>query len=185
MRLALLSTIISPAGCLVEATRRRVVVRRNTRPPRRQRLDSRGEILALMGQRLGEVDPPSLSGRDPCPDERRDLVQRWPRRHHVRVGTQRPPSRPLRLRLPVRPTRPRAHRRGERRTAAPPRRDSSRGGSSRPLGPGLDDSDLDGLERHRVGKCPAARRSASHWRVVSWPTPTCSSQTSRRVHLTR
>ena len=173
-------------GCLIEA---RDVVRSFGQTPALRGASvsvAAGEILAVMG--------PSGSGKSTLlhclagillPDSGRDLVRRPPHRHHGRERAQRAAPGPLRVRVPVRPARPRADRRGERRAAAAARRRPPRPGARRRPGPGSGGSASTGWSGAGPGSCPAARPSGSRWPAAWSPARRSCSPTSRPDRWTR
>ena len=178
---------VAPAGGIdSRSARPRAFLRRDPGASWREllgqaRRDRRGDGP----ERFGQVDFAPLSGGHPRPGLRRGLLRRRAPRHDARRGAQPAAARAVRIRFPVRPARPGAHRRGERRIAAPPRWNPPRGGLAVRADPGSSDSNSTAWNGIAPARCPADRRSGSRWRAVSSPIPTCCSPTSRLARSTR
>src|SRR5581483_1261075 len=99
-------------------------------------------------ERFGQVDAAALPGRHPHPRPGRGPVRRPPPRHDGRGAAQRAAPGAVRVRVPVRSARARAHRRGERGAAAPARREAA-GEEARAW---FERLDLQGLEERRSGE---------------------------------
>ena len=97
-----------------------------------------------------------------CPT-RRDPLRRRARRHDGRDRAQHAAPGPVRVRLPVRPARARADRRGERRPAAAARRRPPAPRRSAGPGAGSSGSASAGWSSAAPASCPAGRRSGSRW----------------------
>ena len=145
-----------------------------------------GEIVAVMG--------PSGSGKSTLlhclagilrPDSGEVRFDGAADRHARRDRAQRAAPGPVRLRLPVRPARARADRRGERRPAAAARRHAPRGGCARGPATGSTGWSWTASSGAAPASCPAARPSGSRWPARWSPSPRCCSPTSRPARSTR
>ena len=118
-----------------------------------------------------------------APDRGEVWFDRDAHRRDERVGPKHLAPRSVRLCLPVRAARARAHGGGERRIAISARAAyDGRPRSPRP-GPGSSGWASTGSNDAAPGSCPAARPRASRWPAVWSPDPRSSSPTSQRVHL--
>ena len=149
---------------MVEARDVAAVLRPDPGPARRQRVGGRGGDPGRHGpERLGQVDPAALPGRDPGARRRRGLVRRPPDRHPRRDRAQRAAPGPVRVRVPVRPAGARADRRGERRSAAAARRARRARGAGAGAAPGSSGWTWTGCRAAGPASCPAARPSGWRW----------------------
>ena len=131
-----------------------------------------GEVVAVMG--------PSGSGKSTLlhclagivPPDSGTVTLRRPRADRdVRRRAQRPAPQRVRLRLPVRPARPRADLRGERRAAAAAERRQAQGGRARPPGRGWSAWRSTTSPPSGPARSPAARASGSPWPARWSPAP--------------